>query len=934
MVKSERNRLLFIILVFHCLFLSNPVIGQNDEIKNYIHNSLPIENQNWNISQDPTNGIVYFANSNGLIEYNGISKKTYQLPYRKSVRSVLVDDNGIIFTGSFEEFGFWMHASNGQLNYTSLSNDLHLIPNDEIWKIYNYYGKIYFQSFTTIYVYDYKKVTSIKAPYTMLFLFRVGGQFIAQLFSDGLYWFNGEEFKHIKGSEMFKDIKVHAILKRSNDQLYICTENKGIYIYEDKKFTLLKSDISSLLENYTCNAAISIRDTIFAFGTILNGVYITDHNGKIINHYNYLNGLNNNTVLSLYKDNQDGLWIGLDNGANYINIFSSYTYYLNSTGTLGSIYVIYPDNGKLYLGTNHGLFVSDITHVHNVYTFSNTHLVPQSNGQVWTLEKYDGQLLCGHNEGTFRVLGNTFTKISKYTGGCDIKEFNGYLIESTYTGLIIFKKNQNGQWVFRNLVKGFYEPSRNIEVDYLGYIWTNHLRKGIYKLELNDNLDSVIKKDYYDISSEKYNNSGVFLINNKVVFTFSDNIYMYDYENKKIEPFTKLNNQLGEYNTATKIVSYKKNQYWFVKENKIALFEVTKEFTVIKKMEILQKQNQISDRDEQIASLDDKNLIISDPQLFYTYNVSFDKQSVVKQKIQITKIQFQGKNKRIDINPDFYTNIESDFANNNIRVYFSYPNLYEKQDKSFFYIIPEIDNEWRETQLDNISYLNLESGTYHLKIHPEGSSTLTEISFTINTPLYKRWYAFLVYLIIVIGIALLIIRFLKSELIRHKQKIAYELKENKLKNELDFTSNELVLTMRYLIQKNEILAELKDQIIQITDSSTKYPIKSVKYMEKIINEGLEVQTVEWQHAIDNLKLAEQGYFKLLKQKFPNLTSNDLKLCSYLRMNFTTKEIAKLLQISTRAVEISRYRLRKKMQLGHEINLTEYLSFIDLEKGSL
>ncbi|MGD9994222.1 MAG: helix-turn-helix transcriptional regulator [Salinivirgaceae bacterium] len=88
--------------------------------------------------------------------------------------------------------------------------------------------------------------------------------------------------------------------------------------------------------------------------------------------------------------------------------------------------------------------------------------------------------------------------------------------------------------------------------------------------------------------------------------------------------------------------------------------------------------------------------------------------------------------------------------------------------------------------------------------------------------------------------------------------------------------------------------------------------------------GIILQTKEWKMALHNLKLSQEGYFKRLKEAYPKLTNNDIRLCSYLRMNFTSKEIAQLLNISTRAVEISRYRLRKKLSLEHNINLTDFL----------
>ena len=95
-------------------------------------------------------------------------------------------------------------------------------------------------------------------------------------------------------------------------------------------------------------------------------------------------------------------------------------------------------------------------------------------------------------------------------------------------------------------------------------------------------------------------------------------------------------------------------------------------------------------------------------------------------------------------------------------------------------------------------------------------------------------------------------------------------------------------------------------------------------MEKIINTGLDTQTEEWKNTMNNLKLSQEGFFRKLKEKYPDLTPHDLRLCSYLRMNFTTKEMAHLLNISGRAVEIGRYRLRRKMNLDHHVNLTEFL----------
>ena len=168
------------------------------------------------------------------------------------------------------------------------------------------------------------------------------------------------------------------------------------------------------------------------------------------------------------------------------------------------------------------------------------------------------------------------------------------------------------------------------------------------------------------------------------------------------------------------------------------------------------------------------------------------------------------------------------------------------------------------------------------------------------------------------------VRIFRIELGKQKQLLEFEVNKTRLESELDYKSYELMLTMRYLIQKNEILTELHEQISTLQEQSSKFPVKFIRDMERIINQGLDSQTEEWKNAMNVLKLSQQGFYKRLKEKYPNLTPNDLRLSSYLRMNFSTKEIAKLLNISARAVEISRYRLRRKLNLGHDENLTEHL----------
>lgn len=927
-----KNRLVSFTLLLLCFVSPKAsVLNNYHEIKNYISDKIAVENQNWNICQHPVSGFIYFANSEGLVEYDGLTNHTYKMPFNKGLRSVYVDHSGIIFTGGFEDIGYWQKDANCKLQYKSFSKLIDIKENDEIWKIYSQSGKIYFQSFTSIYIYDYKTVRKVEAPFILLFMFPKKHGFLVQAIDKGLYNFENDKFSLIPGSNIFASMKIHTIVPYPGNGYLIGTANDGLFIYKNNRIEPFPCEVSGFLKYNTCNAGLAINDSLFIFGTILNGIVECNHKGEIKKAFNFSNGLKNNTVLSLYKDKDQGLWVGLDQGVNYLDILSPIVQYTNVTGTLGTIYTILKKDNLLYIGTNQGLFTARINNNKSYYSFNNIQMVPGSQGQVWTLREFDGQVLCGHNEGTFIVENMSFRKISGITGGWSLQPFAGpdrqknpsYLIEGTYTGLVLFDKDANGKWRFRNRINNYGAPSRHVEVDYLGYIWASHHQRGIYKIELNKALDEALRPTFFGDIAGVSGNIDVFKINNRIVFTGSDKLYTFDYDANKIVPFAQLNNQLKEFSQAAQIIPYEDNQYWFVYENKIALFEIGRDFNTRKIFEFNQKNIHSPGNDLEISKIDNRNILFPNHSGFVILDVEKQKPVGETRNIIINKLSFQGRGETKEFCSDHVT-ITTPYYLNNLTVYFSDPAGFNMEEKLYYYRIPEFEDEWHVTTLNNFSYNNVRFGSYSIEIKPDVNAEITSLKFIINAPWYLTYIAFTAYIVIFLLAAYFGYRIFHYELKKQKAMVEMEVKRNTLENELDIKSNELMLTMRYLIQKNEILTELKSEIDALKEQSAKYPVKYIKNLEKIIDQGLDTQTESWKSAMNNLKLSEQGFFRRLKEKHPELTPNDLRLCSYLRMNFTSKEIAHLLNISGRGVEIGRYRLRKKMNLPHDVNLSEYL----------
>lgn len=208
----------------------------------------------------------------------------------------------------------------------------------------------------------------------------------------------------------------------------------------------------------------------------------------------------------------------------------------------------------------------------------------------YSMEKvtqYDDQILCGHNDGTFLIDGLSAEKISDVTGGWCVKAYGDILLQGTYTGIVAFKKDKSGKWVYRNRIAGYIEPTRFMEVDYMGFIRALHPGKGVYRLELNDQMDSVSNSLYFSSLDKNSKIISVATLNNQVVFAGSDHIFAFNYESGDFYPVTSLEPGLGEFLRATQIIPFERNSYWFVMDNRVALFNISRDLQAEKVLEFV-----------------------------------------------------------------------------------------------------------------------------------------------------------------------------------------------------------------------------------------------------------------------------------------------------------------------------------------------------------
>lgn len=919
-------------------------------VYNYTTDLYNAGNQNWSVAQG-SNGVIYFGNDNGIISYDGINWQLHNLPNHLSVKSIFIDShNGSerIYVGSFEEFGYFEFDKANQLVYHSLRHlmEEHQFHNDEIWSIHPFKGKLYFQSFSTIFVYDGKEVETLKPYPAVLYFFPMGEKMLAQLIGSDFCLFDGEKFEPVFTRGRWNNDNIVAVLPFGENWLLVTSKN-GLYRFSEKEHSLTPWHISpqnELLQS-TINRAIVAEDS-YIFGTLNSGIFAIDQNGEQIWHIDRTNGLNNNTVLALFKDREHTVWAALDNGISNIRTHSTLSFFEPADSQIGPVEDILFKDKHLYLATNQGVYsYSDIDR--------DLHRIPGFDIQSWFIKSFDDQIFVGHNLGT--SLLHDFREIpvqGASTGGTDIKHtiLNGkeILLESSYTSLFVYTRNSKGSWTFSHAVENFSDLIKNLEIDHAGNIWAGHMYKGVYRLKLDVELRKVVEQESYlsfdSIQVSHYRPIKVMKLRGRIVFTDSERFFTYDDIGYRIIPFDLLNNDLPGFADTHRIVPVTDNLFWFIRHKEYVLVEYSgNKYTIKDRIPYSILNNP--------PNAGRANLLVTSDNISYfcmnggigKYSFS-EKQPEINTNLQIASIASHDRNN----DEIFYLDPNQKgviaYLNNNITFRFLYPEFSKKlfQVESYLegYDIRWINTDGRRTAY----YYNLPAGDYTLYARIKDSSgkilSIVGYKFSIKNPWYKTGWAYLLYFIIIGLMAEFFIRKHIQRVLRKKHRLFEEqeikrlaqierqekeittLQNEKLAAELTYKGKELASAAMLLINHSEFLRNLRENIQSLILSGK---INRIEGNELVTMIGRNLsEEDEWSLFQSNFDLIHENFFRNLKGRYPSLTPTDLKLCALLRLNYSTKEIAEMLNISIRGVEAARYRLRKKLDLTENDNLVNFM----------
>ncbi len=730
------------IIVFLLGFLiSLPCIGQEfSPIQNYAPADYNAQNQNWDISQDDQK-YLYFANNGGLLIFNGARWQLYPSPNGSIVRSVKAIQERV-YTGCYMDFGYWERNNEQVLVYHSLTKslDVNLIEDEQFWNIVAFNQWILFQSLDRIYIYNKENNTiqQLDSESTQAEIFVVERTIYFQKTGQGIFSIENGDAVLVSDDPIFKENTIVGAYS-VNDGVLFLTEKGNFYVLNESVLTPRNMEAVDKMGAINVYSSLQLKDGSFILGTIAKGIFHITSSGQLIKHINQEKGLLNNTVLNLFEDKDQNIWLGLDNGISIINNNSPFQEYLDKNGNLGIVYTAILRNNYFYLGTNQGLFYRERT------SEDPFQLIPNTKGQVWMLKELKGVLFCGHNRGTFVVNQGKAELISEFPGTWDIKQIesnSNLLLQGNYKGLSILER-KNGSWNFRNKINGFDSSSRFIEFVEPERVIVNHEYKGIFTLELDTSFSKVLSME-----EEAAKGIGASLVkyNGDVVYATNNGVFRYD---RELDDFL-IDDQLSasfffdnEPVIGILTIDTIRNGLWGFSNKNIILVAPGK-FSGAPEVQKIPIPDQFrssmgTSGFEFITNLTNDQYIIGITNGYIVIDLNRLKNNEYRVNLtDVTWNYFDTSPTPIPIKQEQ----EFKYAQNNLNFRYCVPE-YEKYLEVYYqYKLEGYFEDWSSwSNKPEVSFTNLPAGDYTFKVQAKIGNTLASNSSTYSFTIKRPWYA-------------------------------------------------------------------------------------------------------------------------------------------------------------------------------------------------
>lgn len=942
--KSKKNILKLIISIFCLCIAGISASAFTPFFTTYQPKEYNAANQNWALAED-ADGYIFACNDDCLLRFNGKSWETlYPFGDGKNVflRSLYSDtESGRMYIGGLREFGYLEIKADGSLEYVSLAGCFEgsQLANDQIWYITKVKDKIFFIYFSTYYIYDTntEEVTQHYASTSWhyiledrLFLVQRSGEIREYDGSSTDYGLATPDYSLPEPA-----MKVYSTLTGS--RIAIC-EKSGLFISDPDGYK--RADRLGKAWGIA-NSAIQCSDGTIIVGFRGSGIYAFSETGQILWCLNSGNGLINSTVHCLLEDTCGNVWAALAKGLVVIYKNGDYLIPPASANTV-EITAAHATDDKLFAGTKHGLSVVDLSSGKPMKEFS-MKLRPEN--QVYSISEVMGQIIVGDEKNTYRLCNDKCTMLSNAPGGTDPRLIYGndgklYMIQGSFTHLYVYAMDQEGKWKFRNTINGFLRPIHRLEIDHLGNLWLEHTYTGLYRIRLSGDLTNVVDVEYWGGRMHICKVGGRVLVHDTNGFSY------YDDMTRELLPYDILNNSLGRFKYCDRVIDAKQGCYWLVKDDMAILaFIADEEVRILDFVDYTKYETGMSEPSTIVFWNEGRYLVGTEQGFMIHHTLSDTSSDSIVPRILIRSIcsMKAGNIQKYNISAEeitvpnksdlsVYAAVTGNRFFNSIKV----EAMLTGYDGNAKVLGEDMATVWNRLPAGNYSLILKASDALGHEIAKK------EILVSVRPSLLASPIFIILYVLSFACLCATAVLFVRMLLERQRNAInkknAEAMEHEKLKHERDLMSirneqleesvllksKELATYSLIEARRNNVLKHLSEELSQIYYRSRPGILKKdYDRLIEIIQEG-EFTEDNWNNFFMNFDLIHKSFFKSLKSAHSDLTPNDLRLCAYLRLNMSTKEIANIMGITVKSAEVAKYRLRKKLQVSSSVSLNLYL----------
>lgn len=931
------------------------------QIRNFAAEAYKGGPQNWTAIQDSV-GRLYVGNRDGMLAFDGSRWSKYIVPNMTTVRSLLYDDStGRIYAGASEEFGYFAPDSiSGELVYhTLLDRFSGPVPHiSEVWRIFDDGHQVFFQSDNTMLVFDGRTVRAAESRNRISCSALIDGHMFVGFENGSLSELEGTDYRPLEGLEPLSGLKIIGILP-NGESLILATPLNGLFIIHDGKAERFKTDIDSFIMDNQLFCATN-HGSDYVFGTVTGGAVIKNFLNGTTRYVNMESGLQNNTILNATFDKAGNIWLCLDNGMDYAIYNSPVSNLIGTINGVGAGYASIKYGERFYFGTNQGLYSTPYPFLNSP---SQLNLRRELHGQIWDLTAADGGFFVAGDAGVFFYNGRIFDKISDITGSYTVKTLRddpSTAITASYDGFHILHRHDHGGWHNDGLIANDCGVRGRFCEDSDGTIWVGHWLKGIYRLNLNREEKKFEHVSLFSAQNglPTTENNAVSMLAGDVVFFSPSGFFSFDNETSTVIPHSQLTAHFP--GAKPRLLHDDGSQFIIIEDSVLSICHTGSDGEIHSDaIRIKTLTDKMLNGYENVNYVSPREIIVGNQNGFWNIN------TISRHSDAWTATPFISA---VYANSDtlvFRSGLHSGqgvkelalpFRLNSLRFEFACPDYSSDANVVYSSMLENYDKAWSTPgEESSREYTQLAEGRYTLHVRANnirtGQTEDTSFNFRILPPWYRSMTAKIIYTLLALAIfaAFYIIarrwktnaekdmeRKKEAELAKMRHEAEQEnirkdyeiatLKSEQLEIDIKHKSSELGNATMNLIRKNEILQKIATRIAKIqemseVDTSVQ---KQLLHLQSLIEENISHDD-DWSTFNRNFDIVYGDYTKRLHETYPQLTQADIRLCCYIKMGLSSKEIAPLINISFKSVEMARYRLRKKINLPSETSLTDFLT---------